>query len=134
MKQLYIKRPEFNTPEAFEMPDGQSDCETDMDSSNPSEVVQTPRSSMESLSGGFTTPTSSVSSCVNFWHDHQCCHFYTNMEAKDKAIQLNGDLGSSGTFSKTCCNHYYRNIASGHSVQVNGNISNPALVATLLAR
>lgn len=134
MKQLHIKRPKPNTPEVLGILDNHSDYERNIDSSSSSEVLQTSCPPAGSPSCGLTSPTSSVSSLGNFRHESQCFPSYRNVEAKDNALQLNGDLGGPATPSKISRNRYYSNIASGYSVQVNGNVSNLDFLTTLLVR
>jgi hypothetical protein len=129
VQKLCIERAEPNAPGSPGTLDGQSDDELDISS------LATSISSTESFFDDLkTTPPSSISSSEKLRHKRQGRHLYRNMEARDQAMQLNGDLGDTKTLSMRCRNQYDGNVARSNSVQVNGNISDPAFMATLLAR
>lgn len=67
-------------------------------------------------------------------HMPQFGHYYTNVQAQDRARQLNGDIGHPDNRLPAKINHYESLVAAGCSLQLNGNMSSAAFIGSTFGK
>lgn len=85
---------------------------------------------LKSLVGASNSTDSSTPEFKRHLPLPQLGSYYTNIEARDQAKQLNGDIEDPDNRLAAKIHHYEGLVATGRSVQLNGNMSSAAFMGS----